>query len=92
MPARSGSRGGSYAGGCDLFRRAGDQRDSDWRVGRRENPACAKFERHQLHDDLQCAGGELPNRLPCARHAADGGRDFNQQRDREHDVSAKLRQ
>jgi hypothetical protein len=48
--------------------------------GRRKDPAGADFDRYKLHDELQCPGGELPDRVRCAGYAADGFGDDDQQR------------
>jgi hypothetical protein len=40
-------------------------------VGRRKNPFGAKLDHDELHDDVQCAGRDLPNRLFRAAGAVD---------------------
>src|ERR1700722_19162636 len=58
--------------------------------GRRKDSAGADFDRHKLHDDLQCPGGELPNRVRRAGYAADGVGDDDQQRHGGHNVLVDL--
>ncbi|MGD0025677.1 MAG: hypothetical protein ABSC37_13830, partial [Xanthobacteraceae bacterium] len=87
---RSWSCGGSRAGLDHPFGRVGDRGIRD-RCIRRQNkqnkqrdPAGADLDHHELHDDLQLSGGELPNRVCRARYAADRCGDHHQQCDREH--------
>jgi hypothetical protein len=50
-------------GGCGLRRRG---------VRRRKNPLGAILDHDELHDDLQCAGGDVPSRLFRAAGAGGG--------------------
>lgn len=55
--------GGAYAG-LDRVSALGDGRRMGDRSGRkRQNSAGAKLHGDELHDDLQCAGGGMPNLL-----------------------------
>jgi hypothetical protein len=68
-------------GGCGLRQRSGR---------RRKNPLSANLDRDELHDDLQFAGGDLPNCLRRARHGADQCRHDDQQCDLERVVPDQL--
>lgn len=54
----------------------------------KKNPSGANLDGHQLHDDVQRAGGELRDNVPDTRYAADRRRHRDQQCEFEHVVSA----
>lgn len=64
--------------------RGGDRASHAERVCGGKNQAGAILERHQLHDDLQCSGGELSNQLPRARSIVFGRYGHDDERDRKH--------
>jgi hypothetical protein len=77
------------SGDCGLRRRS---------VRRRKNPLGAILDHDELHDDLQCAGSDLPSRLFRAAGAVDrfdndgdrAGSDPRSQFDGEHDLRHEL--
>ena len=62
----------------------------DWSVCRGKNPPGANLDRDELHDDLQFAGGDLPDRLCRAWYGADQRRYSDQQCDCECVVPDQL--
>jgi hypothetical protein len=59
-------------------------------VCRRKNPLGANLDRDELHDDLQFAGSDLPDRLCRAWYGADQRRYYDQQCDCECVVPDQL--
>ncbi len=82
--------GAGHAGLWDSPHSSGNRRCRARRFRRSKNPARANVDGNDLHDDLQCPGGALSNRLRRSRHAAFGRRDHHQQRHGEHDVLIEL--
>jgi hypothetical protein len=70
-----------HGGGCGI---------RDGSVRRGKNPFGANLDRDELHDDLQFAGGDLPDRLCRAWHGADQRRYYDQQCDCECVVPDQL--
>jgi hypothetical protein len=84
--------GGCHAGLKGIVRSLGFCRICDLRARHRQNARGANLYGDDLHDDLQFGIRDLSICLHRTRHPADGCRNDNQQRKREHVVPVGLHQ